>query len=113
MLDLVGEPDAAILHVRFDERGVETVHGRILRHWQPKGPAPATADLPTALLLDSTGASAVRRVKVVLILWVRDPSWRAVGHQEAVEVDREVTNGREPLMSTGGESRSASVRAVT
>ena len=54
MLDLVGEPDAAILHVRFDERGVETVHGRILRHWQPKGPAPATADLPTALLLDST-----------------------------------------------------------
>jgi hypothetical protein len=34
----VGEPDAANLHVRFDERGVETGHGGILGHWQTKGP---------------------------------------------------------------------------
>ena len=41
----VGEPDAGNPHVRFDERGVETEHGRILRHWQPKGPATRTAYL--------------------------------------------------------------------
>src|SRR5438445_382818 len=35
----VGEPDAANPHVRFDERGVETGHGGILGHRQPKGPA--------------------------------------------------------------------------
>ena len=37
--NLVGEPDAANPHVRFDERGVETEHGGILGHRQPKGPA--------------------------------------------------------------------------
>jgi hypothetical protein len=42
---LIGEPDAVNLHVRFEEREVKTEHGRILRHWQPKGPAPRTADL--------------------------------------------------------------------
>ena len=41
----VGEPDAVNPHVRFDERGVETEYGRILRHWQPKGPATRTAYL--------------------------------------------------------------------
>jgi hypothetical protein len=35
----VGEPDAGKLHVRFDERGVETAQGGLLGHWQPKGPA--------------------------------------------------------------------------
>ena len=43
--DLVGEPDAGNPHVRFDERGVETEHGRILWHRQPKGPATRMADL--------------------------------------------------------------------
>src|SRR5882724_8319886 len=37
--NLVGEPDAANPHVRFDERGVETEHGGIPGHRQPKGPA--------------------------------------------------------------------------
>src|SRR5216684_4046571 len=36
---LVGEPDAANPHVRFDERGVETEQGGLLGHRQPKGPA--------------------------------------------------------------------------
>jgi hypothetical protein len=36
--NLVGEPDAGNLHVRFDERGVETEHGGILGHRQTKGP---------------------------------------------------------------------------
>ena len=58
-------------------------------------------------------ASGVRRVKVWFFLWVRDPSWKAVGRQEAVEADREVTNGWEPSMPKGGASRSASDRAVT
>jgi hypothetical protein len=35
----VGELDAGNLHVQFDERGVETGHGALLGHWQPKGPA--------------------------------------------------------------------------
>jgi hypothetical protein len=35
----VGEPGAANPHARFDERGVETGHGGILGHRQPKGPA--------------------------------------------------------------------------
>src|SRR5262249_14588389 len=35
----VGEPDAANLQVRFDEREVETGHGELLGHRQPKGPA--------------------------------------------------------------------------
>ena len=30
------------LHVRFDERGVETGHGVVVRHCQPKGAAPAS-----------------------------------------------------------------------
>jgi hypothetical protein len=37
--NLVGEPDAANPHVRFDEREVETEHGGILGHRQTKGPA--------------------------------------------------------------------------
>src|SRR5713226_2175372 len=36
--NLVGEPDAANPHVRFDERGMETEHGGILGHRQTKGP---------------------------------------------------------------------------
>ena len=36
-----------------------------------------------------------------------------LGHREAIGVDREVTNGREPSMKKGRFSRSASVRAVT
>ena len=59
------------------------------------------------------GASGVRRVKVVLVLWVRDPPRKVAGHREAVEIDREVTTGRELLMSKGGMSRSASLRAIT
>jgi hypothetical protein len=35
----VGEPDAGKLHVRFDEREVETGQGELLGHRQPKGPA--------------------------------------------------------------------------
>src|SRR5205085_5803634 len=35
----VGEPDAANPHVRFDERGMETEHGREMGHRQTKGPA--------------------------------------------------------------------------
>ena len=59
------------------------------------------------------GASGVRRVKVVLIPWVRDPSWKAVGRQEAIEADREVTNGREPSMERTASGSSASCRAIT
>jgi hypothetical protein len=40
-MSLVREPDAGNLHVRFDEREVETEQGEMLRHRQPKGPAPA------------------------------------------------------------------------
>jgi hypothetical protein len=36
---LVGEPDAANPHVRFDERGVETEHGGLLGHRHTKEPA--------------------------------------------------------------------------
>jgi hypothetical protein len=36
---LVREPDAGKLHVRFDERAMETGHGELLGHRQPKGPA--------------------------------------------------------------------------
>jgi hypothetical protein len=32
---------ALIGHVQFDERGVETEHDLILRHWQSKEPATA------------------------------------------------------------------------
>ncbi len=39
LANLVGEPDAANPHVRFDEREVETEQGVLLRHRQPKGPA--------------------------------------------------------------------------
>lgn len=35
----VREPDALNAPVRFDERGVETEHGTLLGHRQPKGPA--------------------------------------------------------------------------
>ena len=42
----VGEPDAANPHVRFDEREVETEHGQLLGHRQPKGPATRKATLP-------------------------------------------------------------------
>src|SRR2546425_11758844 len=42
---LVGEPDAVIPPVRFDEREVKTGQGRILWHWLPKGPATRMADL--------------------------------------------------------------------
>jgi hypothetical protein len=38
-VNLVGEPDAGNLHVRFHEREVETGHGKLLGHRQPKGPA--------------------------------------------------------------------------
>jgi hypothetical protein len=41
--NLVGEPDARNSPVRFDERGVETEQGGILRHRQPKGPVTRTA----------------------------------------------------------------------
>ncbi len=43
---LVREPDAGNPHVRFDEREVETEHGRIFWHRQPKGPATRMAVLP-------------------------------------------------------------------
>src|SRR5947209_10138876 len=43
--NLVGEPDAVISPVRFDEREVKTGHGRIVWHWPPKGPATSMADL--------------------------------------------------------------------
>jgi len=42
---LVGEPDAGDLHVRFDEREVETEHGGIFWHRQPKGPVTRMAPL--------------------------------------------------------------------
>ena len=47
-VSLLREPDAANPHVRFDERGVETGHGELLGHRQPKGPATrkATPNLP-------------------------------------------------------------------
>jgi hypothetical protein len=35
-----------------------------------------------------------------LFPWVQDPYLEEVVHQEAAEVDRETTNGREPLAST-------------
>src|SRR5262249_23276604 len=43
---LIREPDASNPHVRFDEREVETEHGEIFRHRQPKGPATRKAHLP-------------------------------------------------------------------
>src|SRR5213080_3711407 len=52
---LVREPDAANPQVRFDEREVETGHGELLGHRQPKGPATRKASpslprhLPTLL----------------------------------------------------------------
>jgi hypothetical protein len=42
---LVREPDAGNPHVRFDEREVETEHGEILGHRQPKGSATRKAHL--------------------------------------------------------------------
>jgi hypothetical protein len=44
-MTLVGEPDAGDPPVRFDEREVETKHGGILWHRQPKGPATRMAHL--------------------------------------------------------------------
>ena len=37
----VGEPDAVILQVRFEERGVEPEHGWILRHWRIERASPS------------------------------------------------------------------------
>ena len=55
LANLVGEPDAGNPHVRFDERGVETEHGGILGHRQPKGPVNTQGHTyTTAPLLDST-----------------------------------------------------------
>ncbi len=44
-MNLVREPDAGNPPVRFDERKVETEHGWIFWHWQPKGPATRMANL--------------------------------------------------------------------
>ena len=42
---------------------------------------------------------------VCFIPWVQDPHLEMVVHQEAVGVDREVTNWREPLTSKGRRGR--------
>ncbi len=60
---LVGEPDAANPHVRFDERGVEPEHGGLLGHRHTKEPATrkATPKPPrhsSTLLLFNTTARA-------------------------------------------------------
>ncbi len=58
-------------------------------------------------------ASGVRREKVCLFPWVRDPYLEEVVHQEAAEVDWEGTHRRKPLASTDCFSSSASLRART
>ena len=58
-------------------------------------------------------AAGVRRGKVVLVPWVRDPSWRAVGPPGS---SRSRSGGNERSRAfdeKGGFCRSASVRAVT
>ena len=58
-------------------------------------------------------AAGVRRGKVVLVPWVRDPSWRAVGPPGS---NRSRSGGNERSRAfdeKGRFSRSASVRAVT
>jgi hypothetical protein len=52
-VNLVGEPDAGNPHVRFDERGVQTEQGRVVRHRHAKGLATRAA-LPTPPRLSST-----------------------------------------------------------
>ena len=55
MRPLVREPGAANPHARFDERGVETGQGELLRHWQTKGPDDTHGfTYTTAPLLEST-----------------------------------------------------------
>ena len=57
--------------------------------------------------------SGVRREKVCLFPWVRDPYLEEVVHQEAAEVDWEGTHRRKPLASTDCFSNSVSLRAIT
>ena len=64
----VGEPDAANPHVRFDERGVETEHGGLFGHRQPKGTVTrkATPKLPrhSSTLLAHSECIAVSAISV-------------------------------------------------
>jgi hypothetical protein len=60
---LVREPDAGNPPVRFDEREVETGHGEILGHRQPKGPGTRKASLhhrATSRLYGEYSMAAVR-----------------------------------------------------
>ena len=52
--ELVGEPDAVNPHVRFDERGMETEHGREIGHRQTKGPETVNPCLNHCPPFDST-----------------------------------------------------------
>ena len=52
-------------------------------------------------------------VKGVVISMGANPILKGVDHQEAVEVDREATNGREPSMKKGCIGNLASRRAIT
>ena len=64
---LVREPDAGDLHVRFDERGVETgATGELVRHRQTKGAATDMSGLkppaPHSDSTDSGGSTADQRM---------------------------------------------------
>ena len=62
-MTLVGEPDAGDPPVRFDEREVETEHGGIFWHRQPKGPATRMAHLNRRATSRLYRAGGVRRAK--------------------------------------------------
>jgi hypothetical protein len=60
-MNLVREPDAGNLHVRFDERGVETEHGmRLLRHKRGNPDPEYVEAYPTAPPLDSDMVGPVK-----------------------------------------------------
>jgi hypothetical protein len=52
-------------------------------------------------------------VKGVVVSMGANPILKGVDHQEAVEADREATNGREPSMKRAAQGSLASLRAIT
>src|SRR6185437_757322 len=84
----VREPDAANLHVRFDERGVETgATGDLVRHRHTKGAATDRVDLkPPASHSDSTKTTS-SPAKVERRLWDQKGDDRRSAPQRARRAD--------------------------
>jgi hypothetical protein len=110
LVNPVREPDAGKLPVRFDERGVETEHGRrLLRH---KRGNPET-EVRRNLNHRATPRLYVRREKVLVIQRVQAPPGNWSLQPEAIGATVEVTKPSEPSMERIAFGDSASKQAVT